>query len=56
MVRVSLGGPPKGPGGGGNEGFEPGPEEEEEGGFSRVSLKDVCWFFKCRKLYDCSVD
>jgi len=49
MVRISRGGPPKGPGGdGGNEEFEPGPDEEEEGGFSRVSLEDVCWFFKSR--------
>ena len=53
MVRISRPGPPKGPGG--NEEFEPGPEEESEGGFSRVSLEDVFWLFKCRKLYDCSV-
>ena len=40
MVRVDRPGPPKGPGGGGDE-VEPGPiEEEEEGGFNRVSLRD----------------
>lgn len=49
MVRVSRGGPPKGPGGGGNGGggFEPGPEEEEEGGLNRVSLEDVYLSLKC---------
>ena len=45
MVRISRGGPPKGPGGGdGGGGFEPGPEEESEGGFSRVSQEDVYCF------------
>ena len=51
MVRISRTDPSKGPGGGGGGGeeeFEPGPEEESEGGFNRVSLQDVCWFFKSR--------
>ena len=46
MVRISRGGPPKGPGNG-NGGFEPGPEEEEEGGFKRVSLENFLLFFFC---------
>jgi len=45
-VRISRTGPPKGPGGGPGDGFEPGPEEESEGGFNRVSMEDICWFFQ----------